>query len=219
MALNSWQQDLCRSDLLIISRDLNVQPSYLLRASFEDYDGIAPAREFLVDANFGDVSQEYVALASYLVFGSWASGSIAFPDAITAELATAIEDDSAPIRIRPQGVNLIPKAIRPNSKGVDICLGGAGGLEQDHLVEILPYGFNSGNLCTPHKTQISSNAFIFSRLVPCQKYMRPIIAATLLGFGADPINSLLLSVRLEKKEVSKLHALLQSVGIRLIAVD
>ncbi|MGP5026817.1 hypothetical protein ACTXI4_16775 [Glutamicibacter ardleyensis] len=201
---------------MIISRDVGVKSSIVLQASFDEYDGYAPTDRFIVDAMPHHLPSEYVALAGYLIFGTWASGAIVFPESITPELSSAMEEDSVPVRIRPQGINLVPKLVKLGDDGFIInCTGGVAPVECLE-VEVLPYGFNEGFLRKPGRLQVSSNAFIFSGVLDRKYFFRPIIAAALLASGDLPLGRIYLSAHIEQREFISLQALFQSIGIELI---
>ncbi|MHA6967383.1 hypothetical protein ACX5K5_06765 [Glutamicibacter bergerei] len=201
---------------MIISRDIGSQSSIVLQATFDEYDGYAPTDRFIVDATPHHLPSEYVALAGYLVFGTWASGAIVFPESITPELSSAMEDDSFPVRIRPQGINLVPKLVKLGNDGFIINYDGGVAPAECLEVEVLPYGLNEGFLRKPGRMQVASSAFIFSDVLDHKYFFRPIIAAALLASGDLPLGRIYLSAHIEQQEVISLQALFQSIGIELI---
>lgn len=202
---------------MIISLNIDFEKSITLEASFDDYDGFAPTNKFVVDALPHDLSAEYIGLASYLVFGTWASGVIKFPELITPELSSAIEDDSFPVRIRPQGLNLVPKRVTLGNNAIVINLNGGNTPVGCPILEVLPYGINEGFLRGQNRLQVSSNAFIFSGALNRRVHVRPFIAAALLSAGGlGLLGKIYLSADIDQEELVSLQSLLQSVGIELI---
>lgn len=202
---------------MIISLNIDVETPITLEASFDEYDGYAPTDKFVVDAAPRDLPAEHIGLASYLVFGTWASGAIKFPELITPELSSAIEDDSFPVRIRPQGLNLVPKRVTLGNNVIVINLNGGDTPANYPIFEVLPYGIHEGFLRSQNRLQVSSNAFIFSGALNRKGYVRPIIAAALLSAGGlGLLGKIYLSADIDPEELISLQSLLQSVGIELI---
>ncbi|PRB46392.1 hypothetical protein CQ013_18050 [Arthrobacter sp. MYb216] len=204
---------------MIISQDVESNSSTILDAAFGEYDGFAPTSKFIVDTVSKNSSPEYVALAAYLVFGTWTSGAIVFPESITPELASAMEEDSAPVRIRPQGINLVPKRVKLGDHGLFVNLNGGSPPADCLEVEILPFGFNEGFLRKSGHLQVSSNAFMFSGVLDRKYCYRPIIAAALLANADLHLGRIYLSADIEQQEFISLHELLQATGIELIRVS
>ncbi|MGP5032909.1 hypothetical protein ACTXJG_15990 [Glutamicibacter arilaitensis] len=205
---------------MIISLNTDAEYSMSLEASFDEYDGYAPTNRFVVDATPHHLSAEYLGLASYLVFGTWASGAITFPELITPELSSAIEDDSSPVRIRPQGLNLVPKRVKQGNNSILINLNGGEETVDCPVFEVLPYGINEGFLRNQNRLRVSSNAFIFSGVLDQKLYVRPIIAAALLSVGGvGLLGTIYLSANIVQRELVSLQALLQSVGVELVLLS
>lgn len=201
---------------MIISQDNDLGSSVVLRATFDAYDGYPISDSFVVDSTSKHYAPDYLGLAGYLVFGRWASGAISFPAPIMPELAGAIEHDSYPVRIRPQGIELAPKRIKTGHLEVSVNLSGetcsATGVE----VQILPRGFNRGFLRSSRLIQVSSNAFLFATAKDRWLSHRPILAAVLLACNDLELGRIVIQGDMDRQEIDALQSLFMAVGIEIV---
>lgn len=189
---------------------------FSLLAEVEDYDGVTPVNRLLIDYVPSALNPERVALAGYLAFGSWVSGGVDFPEAICPELASAIEDDAAPARVRPKEVNYTPKRLADGGYRAQILLRPTV-LEPEELrsIRILPRGKYAGSLRKEGHFQVASNAYLLAGSLPEKVEHRPMLAVAVLSAEDLDISEFHLEGEIIEDEAERLRSLLGAAGLGL----
>lgn len=189
---------------------------FSLLTEVEAYDAVTPISRFFIDYVPSVLNPERVALAGYLAFGSWISGGVKFPEAICPELASAIEDDSMPARVRPEKIDYTPKRLAGGKYEAQVLVGPAATeSETSRSLRILPHGKYVGALRQEGHLQVSSNAYVLAGCVPKAAEHRPMLAVAVLAAEEFGIEKLRFKAKINENERMHLQSLLGAVGLGL----
>lgn len=184
--------------------------SFLLRAVPGEFDAVPLVDVLTLDRAPTEISPSRLGLAAYLAFGEFSSGELHFPRPIGPELAAAIDVDTAPIRLRSHGIDLVPKRLQRGERtiviGTELCLGGP----TARLV-VASTAVAHGFLTWQQSTVVCSNSSILG--TPS----RSILAVAVLFADELEAGEFLFEhdMNLAENEMIKLQVLLQSVGLNL----
>lgn len=199
-----------------ISQKIDERGRFSLAFEVESYDATPPVGRLDVDYTPIVRGQDRVALASYLAFGAWISGGVSFPNPVSPELASAIESDAAPVRIRPQQVDYVPRRISSSSACAKVVVG-----QQDvdsamsQSIRVLPRGKYAGFLQKDGRMQVASNAYLLAGCLSEWVQYRPVLAVAVLVAEDLGVGALQIDENIVEEERFKLQSLLGAVGLRL----
>lgn len=189
---------------------------FSLFAEVDAYDGVTPISRFSVDYVPSAINPERVALAGYLAFGSWISGGVRFPEAICPEMATAIEVDAMPVRVRPEKIDYTPKRLPVGEHEAQVVVGPvANESEMRRSIRILPRGKYLGALRHEGHLQVTSNAYILAGCLPMEIAHRPMLAVAVLLAEDFGIVRLQIHTEVSEDERSRLQSMLAASGLGL----
>lgn len=172
------------------------------------FDGIPPVHRLVLGGSPLHSHPDRIGLAAYLAFGCYASGEFVLPSAVGPELASAVEDDCRPIRVRPGPVEYVPRIMATGQQSVAVRHGRAVSLERNRI-QIVPGVSARGYFRGDDSLTVSSNSFAFGSgpravLAVAVLFAEDLSAADLRFDTLQPIDD---------REEERLRQLLLSVGL------
>lgn len=144
---------------MIVSWDTELQAEPALRAVAEEYDAFPTPDVLITGAMPTRRHPEREAVAAYLAFGGWTSGSFAGPSPMSPLTADSIERDAAPVRMRCRDVVYAPTGLPRGRRTLDLSFGlPPAGLDEPTLA-VVPGTQGRGALQIGKNLIVSSNAF------------------------------------------------------------
>lgn len=181
---------------------------FTMKAVLGPFDGIPPVQELVLGGRPLRCHPDRLGLAAYLAFGPYVSGEFMLPSAVGPEVASAVEDDCRPIRVRPGPVEYEPRIMVRGQRSVLVRHSRTSSPDSNQI-QIVPGVSANGCFRWDDSIAVSSNAFIFN-LGP-----RAVLAVAVLF--AEDLNASELRLEaghsLDAKEEALLRQLLLSVGL------
>lgn len=161
----------------------NTYAPFSLVAERSEYDALPPVDTLQVDFTPVAVNPDRLAVAAYLAFGAYSSGEFVLPQKFSPATAEAMEQDSAPVQLRPYPVEYYPKALTVGQATASLSFE-LGALADGSALVVLPADRYNGMITSPNKLLVSSNAFLFDALGSEEAGIRARLAVAVL-FAED----------------------------------
>ncbi|WP_421084332.1 hypothetical protein [Rothia nasimurium] len=166
-----------------IRTETNTFSPFSLIAERGEYDALPPLDTLHIDFAPTKVNADRLAIASYLVFGSYASGTIEMPKKFCPATAEAMEQDARPVQLRPSPIEYYPQPLAIGQRTAKVYFGLPGESPEGQF-GILPSDSYSGIITGPNKLLLASNAFVFDALTNSGQDIRARLAVAVL-FAED----------------------------------
>lgn len=181
-----------------------------------EYDAIPPVDTLQVDFAPQLLNSDRLAIASYLVFGDFSSGEFELPIKCSPAAAEAIEQDAAPVQLRPAPIEYYPKALSIGQITAAVQFDLAPASKEHGTVSVLPSDRYNGMIAGHKQLIVSSNAFLFDSLNHRQSSIRARLAVAVLfaeDFGIDTLR--IENIKIEADEKTALVRLLSACRLGL----
>lgn len=155
-----------------------------------EYDAIPPVDTLQVDFAPQLLNSDRLAIASYLVFGDFSSGDFELPLKCSPAAAEAIEQDAAPVQLRPAPIEYYPKALSAGQITAAVQFDLSSASSEHGIFSILPSDRYNGMIVGHKQLIVSSNAFLFDSLNHRINSIRARLAVAVLfaeDFGVDTL--------------------------------
>lgn len=198
-----------------IRTETNTFSPFSLIAERGEYDALPPVNTLHVDFAPTKVNADRLAIASYLVFGAYVSGTIEMPKKFCPATAEAMEQDARPVQLRPAPIEYYPQPLAIGQRTARIYFELPGESVEGQF-SVLPSDSYSGIITGPNKLLLASNAFVFDALTKSAQSIRARLAVAVLFAEDFSIDTFILDgTAIDRKEQRALINLLASCRLGL----
>lgn len=200
---------------MIVTWDDARDRGHALQATPEAYDAFPPVNALVLDDLPRMRDPDRVALASYLAFGAWSSGSFVVPHDLSPTAAEAIEADARPLPIRPCPVEYAARALPRTFETVDVRFRLSPEPAEHPVLAVVPNTLAHGVFRTNATTIVPSNAFVLdsarASVGPCIRARLAVAVLFAEDVGASALR--IADAVSDAAELARLQALTRSVNL------
>lgn len=200
---------------MIVTWDEATDQGHALRAAPEVYDAFPPVDALVLDGLPRLRDPDRVALASYLAFGAWSSGSFVVPQDLSPTAAEAIEVDARPLPIRPGPLEYAARALPRTVGTVDVRFTLSPQPAEHPVLAVVPNTLAHGVFRAEATTIVPSNAFVLdsarASTAPCFRARLAVAVLFAEDVGASVLR--ITDAASDAAELARLQALTRSVNL------